>query len=1383
MKNINKENLNNNKEKNIEIQKLIIKIIPKQIMLVLNKLYHLKEIDKSKKNKQGNLLRTKMGNIGFKKVNMKISNLFINKISIILLWNFIMINLIKPIISSEYFNERKLESGLSVSLKVIKNGKIKIINTDYLPQRVYVNGIKTTIDKSAYIIIEEEGINNVTIEWDAKKKPAKCAKMFQNIDCIIRVDFSDFDFSGITSMKSMFVSCENLKDVIFSENIDTFSLMEMTSMFDSCTALESLDLSSFNTSNVKYMDGMFKNCKKLTSLNLTNFITPKLTKIKEMFFGCEQLQNLTIPNIETSNINDMDSLFYKCASLISLDITNFNTQKVKIMSHMFEACRSLISLDLSNFDTTLVTTMNFMFSECNSLVSLNLSTFTTTNVREMNSMFMSCYALTSIELSTISITKATISSMFSGCTMLESLDLSHFYFANKNMEFFFASCSKLKYIKFSKEKKLVTSIDKMFSGCRAITSLDLSSFDFKLIKNMDYLFLGCELLTSIDFSNVDASSVTTMDHMFAGCSSLIIINLTNFNTSSVTLMGSMFTDCTSLISLDLSNFNSSKVVDMNRAFFNCIKLISINFKNFNTSQVINMESMFYACNSLETLDLSSFNTSSVIDMSNMFFGCRKLTSLDLSNFNTQKVEKIFAMFYDCVNLKYINFYNYYNRSILSHNDLFYGTDEYLIICIKNKSEENIKLKLSLDQCVINTCTFDIFEHHRNIIYNNKICLENCYDDEIYKYEFGSFCYEECPKGTHILKENSFLCEVNIYECNEDYPFLIIEDNICVDDCNCKDFFENLCTINNIKSKTQELMIKNIIEGIQEGILDDLIGKYIFSKKKDILKLENDTLYQITSDFNQKNDSENDNTISKIDLGQCKNILREKHSISKDNPLIIFKIEKYFEELLIPIIDFEIFNPKTKEKLDLDFCKNEIIDIYIPVDINESSLYKYEPNSSYYNDICYTYTNEYGIDMTLYDRKNEFNNNYMSLCSINCIFSQYDYKTKKVLCQCNKSKDIINISEINKTEILFRFPNEKNSMNLGILKCKKLLFSKKGLVNNIGSYIIILIILLYILSAIYFYLKGFDLLCNQINDILNKKEIAYDIESNSKNDIKEITTDYFSSKNNKLPNRINFNKSNIDTKLDSDISMKKNLYNNYKNNFIKKETEKIIDYAECELNKIPYQEALKNDKRTYLQFYISLIKSKHILIFTFYPSKDYNSYIIKICIFFLVYSSIIFVNALFFNDTAMHIIYEDKGKYYFFHFLPQMIYSILISFIFALLIYNLGLSQRNILEIKQETNRFNLKGKVLLVIRRIIIKIFCFFILSFILLILFWYYLSCFCVVYKNTQIFLIINALICYLMTLVYQFIFYLIPGLFRIPSLKGPGECLYKISQSIQLI
>ena len=69
--------------------------------------------------------------------------------------------------------------------------------------------------------------------------------------------------------------------------------------------------------------------------------------------------------------------------------------------------------------------------------------------------------------------------MFSGCKSITSLDLSHFDFSNKNMEFFFTSCSSLKYVKFSKEKKLVNSVERMFSGCILLTSIDISSFDFK----------------------------------------------------------------------------------------------------------------------------------------------------------------------------------------------------------------------------------------------------------------------------------------------------------------------------------------------------------------------------------------------------------------------------------------------------------------------------------------------------------------------------------------------------------------------------------------------------------------------------------------------------------------------------------------------------------------------------------------------------------------------------------------------------------------------------------------------------------------------------------------------------------------------------------------
>ena len=54
------------------------------------------------------------------------------------------------------------------------------------------------------------------------------------------------------------------------------------------------------------------------------------------------------------------------------------------------------------------------------------------------------------------------------------------------------------------------------------------------------------------------------------------------------------------------------------------------------------------------------------------------------------------------------------------------------------------------------------------------------------------------------------------------------------------------------------------------------------------------------------------------------------------------------------------------------------------------------------------------------------------------------------------------------------------------------------------------------------------------------------------------------------------------------------------------------YNDTELNSLSYKEALIIDKRNYFQYYLSLIKKKQILIFTFYITNDYNSIIIKIC---------------------------------------------------------------------------------------------------------------------------------------------------------------------------
>ena len=69
---------------------------------------------------------------------------------------------------------------------------------------------------------------------------------------------------------------------------------------------------------------------------------------------------------------------------------------------------------------------------------------------------------------------------------------------------------------------------------------------------------------------------------------------------------------------------------------------------------------------------------------------------------------------------------------------------------------------------------------------------------------------------------------------------------------------------------------------------------------------------------------------------------------------------------------------------------------------------------------------------------------------------------------------------------------------------------------------------------------------------------------------------------------------------------------------------------------------------------------------------------------------------------------------------------------------------------------------------------------------FWYYISCFCAVYKNTQIILIDDTLISFTVSMLYPFCFNLIPGMPRIHALrsnKGDKQGLYKISLYIALL
>ena len=216
----------------------------------------------------------------------------------------------------------------------------------------------------------------------------------------------------------------------------------------------------------------------------------------------------------------------------------------------------------------------------------------------------------------------------------------------------------------------------------------------------------------------------------------------------------------------------------------------------------------------------------------------------------------------------------------------------------------------------------------------------------------------------------------------------------------------------------------------------------------------------------------------------------------------------------------------------------------------------------------------------------------------------------------------------------------------------------------------------------------------------------------------------------------------------------------------------------------YKCALKIDKRTYWEYYISLLRTKHPIIFTFFPIKDFNIPINKLCIFFFSFSIYFALNTILFDYKAIHIIYENEGSYNVSSFLPQIIISFFISYYITIIIKFLVLSERDILIIKNENNIEQVINKVSKVERCIIIRNILYFIISILFIMLFWYYLSGFCAVYQNSQVHLMKNTLISFVLGLIYPLFVNLFPGILRKIALNGKNkECIYKLSIVIQLL
>ena len=1003
----------------------------------------------------------------------------------------------------------------------------------------------------------------------------------------------------------------------------------------------------------------------------------------------------------------------------------------------------------------------------------------------------------------------------------------------------------------------------MFFSIEELLSIDLSNFDSSQITDASSMFYGCKNLKSINFHNFNTSSVRSMEYMFSGCKALNSLDLSSFDTSLVTSMRSMLNDCSSLVSLNLSNFNTNSLEYMDEMFQNAESLLSLDLSNFNTSSLKSLQFTFYGCKSLIFINFISFEENNYIGLNGIFsnnlinnltycidqekssniYNRIKIISSnnDCNNTCFSKKAKIIKekkiCIDDCRNDDtYIYEYNNicYNYTIeeSENTDINENTVENIkfnsqYIDIKESTVKQVKTEIKDENIIIEiTENIQIIEsiteknEKTEIIDENKISkiAENTKNVEISeKFESSNNVKTEKINFSEKLIQTekiNIVQETNDNKKNEESEINIqtMEENR--DNLDLTKLFEffssEVYIINNEDSIKKDQIIKNIKKELINGNLNNLLINVTSGEKKDLIAIDNNTIYQITTSENQK--SNKYTNISTINLGYCENKLKEIYGINQNLSLLILKIDYYEPGLLIPVIGYEVFDPINKSQLDLNYCKDILVKLNIPVSINENKEFKHDPNSDYYNDECYAYTTENGTDILLEDRKNEYINNNLSLCEYNCTYKGYNKDTKKALCECESKIKIALISEImnNKNILSNNFSNDNAISNIISTKCTKTLFTKDGLIENIGNYILVFTFLFFMISAIIFYKCGYQIIEDNIQEILNSKK-KNKVNIFGKRQKMKLLGKKKTKKASKISNpkiRKTIKKSiskNEEPKKNSCLSTTKlylrnnNIFINIGNNKKKRsaflnginifridKSSKKIEYNDCELNSFNFKKALIYDKRTFFQYYFSLLNYNNLILFAFYPVNDYNIRIIKISIFLLSFNIYFLMNTLFYGNSSIHKVYEDGGSYNFSFFIPQIIDSFIISYYIIVIIKYFSLSERQLLDLKYEENITLVNEKEEKIKRCLIIKYFSFYALSFIFISLFWYYLSLFCAVYKNSQLYVIKNTFVSLSISLLYPAFYNFIPGVIRIISLNNNNsvnECFYKLNKLMQIL
>ena len=699
-------------------------------------------------------------------------------------------------------------------------------------------------------------------------------------------------------------------------------------------------------------------------------------------------------------------------------------------------------------------------------------------------------------------------------------------------------------------------------------------------------------------------------------------------------------------------------------------------------------------------------------------------------------------------------------------------------------------------------TLNIFqcpEEAKYIIKDKKSCIDNCKNDQEYKYLYNGNCLKDCPSDTN-KDETNFICKVDPNKCSYGVNDLVLENN-------------NL----------------NIITTLVKTYLSEFTytDKHISQYKNENYTI---TIYIKSSCIKELNLE-----VPEIDFKECYTKVQEAYNIHTD--LVIVIVERL--EISNPLTFYSFYHPVSGEKLNADeICANDIIVVkenlnallnennsyyQAQLDLTEQGINIFDKNDPFYTDICYDFDNPLKKDIPLNDRLKSFYPD-IELCDDGCTYEGINLEDMSATCNC-LFNDISKNALIKDNELIDSMLggifDMINSSNIQVLKCFKYMFNH--FTRSIGGWIsLILIIAQIAMILLYFFFelekmktKLLNLVKEYLEYIANKGKESNDnppkklkgISNNKNNDklsdniIISKAVNNFDVKSNdiKIPikmlegrnkenNKVITYGSNKElNKFSKDFNIKKEETLNYLKTEKNNKENFFDEYLATSPDDMEYDDAIVLDKRKFSEHFLECLKEKQIIAHTFLAEDILKPRTMKIIVLILNFILYFVVNGLFFSESVISELYEvNEDEENFFSYFPRsierIIYCTLVSIVIGIItdfFFVQEIKFKGIL-IREKNDPKILKEKIVELINDIKTRNIAFITTVSIILLFSFFYLLCFNYVYPYTQIEWIKSSITIVIIMQLLSVLKCLFESGLRALSFKFKIEKLYKISKML---